>query len=157
MLTHSCRSWNYISASQTAGMLGVFAEANGRNYAKSHNMRLKSRPSGSCSILGDLSKPLSYFCFPGSKIKPVFHSLAERVHVWAIPRGVQWDKSIEGQCSAIAIANTGWLTWCFLFSIIIRNNPWEDFSFTKKRNKIDYGQLGTKIICSHVVCVFKGT
>lgn len=77
-----------VSASQAVGVLAEFGKANNRKYAESYNMKLKFRPSGSCSGLADLSKPLLYFCFPSSKIKPVAVKLRERVRIWAAPRGL---------------------------------------------------------------------
>lgn len=54
-------SGSCVSASQAVGVLVVFRKANNRKYAESYNMKLKFRPSGSCSSLADLSKPLLYF------------------------------------------------------------------------------------------------
>lgn len=116
----SCRS-----PGQPAGVL------TGRvKYAESHKVKQKAWPPGCRSSAGDLYKPLSYFCFPTSKIMPALRSQIDR----AAPCSGRTLKSMvrsstEGQCRSSVNIITVRFTWHF--SITLWNDPWEDFGLTK--------------------------
>lgn len=67
------------------------------------------------------------------------------------------SSSRAGQCSSNVVVTTAGFTRCFLFSLTLRSNLWEDFGLTKIRKKIYYRQPGTKIMpFPWILCHLKG-